>query len=179
MTEFIRQEFQVDEPDKTTVVRHDAPAPRPRMPGGGILYLIGLPGSGKSAVAEGLARELGCAAHTLHPPTPLHVNEPGQALDRILASGPAIVEVPHELLLDEAFRQRLAATGRVLYLMASVEAMASRQASTPEEQAQARERLGRLRTSYEPLIMQTLHLMAPADAPLAEVLADVLERVRM
>ena len=173
MTEFIRQEFKVDEPDKTTVVRHDAQAPRPQMPGGGILYIIGLPGSGKSAVAEGLARELGCPAHTL----PL--DEPGEALERILASGPAIVEVPHKLLLGEAFRQRLGATGRVLYLMASVEAMAQRQAGTPEEQAQARERLGRLRTSYEPLFMQTLHLMAPADAPLAEVLADVLERVRL
>jgi shikimate kinase len=143
------------------------------MPGGGILYIIGLPGSGKSAVAEGLARELGCAAHTL----PL--DEPDEALDHILASGQAIVEVPHKLLLGEAFRQRLGATGRVLYLMASVEAMAQRQADTPGDQAQVRERLGRLRTSYEPLIMQTLHLMAPADAPLAEVLADVLERVRM
>ena len=176
MAEFIRKEFHVDEPDKTTVVRHDTPAPRPQMPGGGILYIIGLPGSGKSAVAEGLARELGCAAHTL----PL--DQPGEALDRILAAGPAgpaVVEVPHKLLLGEAFRQRLQSTGRVLYLMASAEAMAQRQAKTPEEQALVRERLGRLRTSYEPLFMQTLHLMAPADAPLDEVLADVLERVRM
>lgn len=173
MTRFIRQEFLVDEQDKSTVVRHDAPAPRPQMPGGGILYIIGLPGSGKSAVAEGLARELGCPAHTL----PL--DEPGGALESILSSGQAIVEVPHKLLLGEAFRQRLTSTGRVLYLMASVEAMAQRQAATPEEQASVRERLGRLRTSYEPLFMQTLHLMAPADAPLAEVLADVLERVRM
>ncbi|OGR39761.1 MAG: hypothetical protein A2051_07805 [Desulfovibrionales bacterium GWA2_65_9] len=176
MTKFIRREFQVDEPDKTTIVRHDAPAPRPQMPGGGILYIIGLPGSGKSAVAERLAHELGCPALTL----PL--DEPGEALERILAAGPAgsaVVEVPHKLLLGEAFRQRLQSTGRVLYLMASVEAMAERLAKTPEEQAKVRERLGRLRTSYEPLFMQTLHLMAPADAPLDEVLADVLERVRM
>lgn len=176
MTEFLNREFQVGEPDKSTVVRHDAPAPRPRMPGGGIIYIIGLPGSGKSAVAEGLAHELGC------PALGLPLDGADEALTRILAAaptGPAVIEVPHKLLLGEAFRQRLGATGRVLYLMASVEAMAERLAKGPEEQAQMRERLGRLRTSYEPLIMQTLHLMAPADAPLAEVLADVLERVRM
>jgi len=172
VTEFIRKEFQVDEPDKVTVIRHDAPAPRPQMPGGGILYIIGLPGSGKSAVAEGLARELGRPAHTL----PL--DGAGAALDSLLAQGPAalmVVEVPHKLLTGEAFRQRLQSTGRVLYLMASVEAIAARLGMTQEE----RERLGRQRSTYEPLFMQTLHLMAPADAPLGEVLADVLERVRM
>jgi len=176
VTEFIHREFQVEEADKTTTIRHDTQAPRPRMPGGGILYIIGLPGSGKSAVAERLASELGCPARTL----PL--DGPDEALTQILAAtpaGPVGVGVPHKLLLGEAFRQRLQSTGRVLYLMASVEAMAQRLAKTPEEQAKVRERLGRLRTSYEPLIMQTLHLMAPADAPLDEVLADVLERVRM
>ena len=172
MTQFIRKDFKVEEPDKTTVISHDAPAPRPWEPSG-ILYLIGLPGSGKSALAQGLARELGCPAHTL----PL--DEPDAALERIFAAGPAVVEVPYKLLLGEAFRQRLQATGRVLYLMASVEVMAERLATTPEERQKTRERLGRLRSSYEPLIMQTLQLMAPADAPLDEVLADVLERVRM
>ncbi|MDQ7835157.1 MAG: hypothetical protein RDU24_07220 [Humidesulfovibrio sp.] len=176
MTQFIRKEFEIDEADKTTVFRHDAPAPRPSMPGGGIIYIIGLPGCGKSAVAEHLAGALGCTAQEL----PL--DGPDAALDRILAdapTGPAVVEVPYKLLLAESFRARLGSTGRVLYLMASVEAMAERLAKTPEEQEKVRERLGRLRTSYEPLIMQTLHLMAPADAPLDEVLADVLERVRM
>jgi shikimate kinase len=173
VTEFMNKEFQVVDKDKTTVISHEAPAPRPQMPGGGILYIIGLPGSGKSAVAERLARELGCPALSLPQ------DDPGEALDHILASGPAVVEVPHKLLLGEAFRQRLQSTGRVLYLMASVEALAGRLAATPEEQNAVRERLGRLRSSYEPLMMQTLHLMAPADAPLGEVLADVLERVRM
>ncbi len=176
MTQFIRKEFKIDEADKTAVYRHDTPAPRPSMPGGGIIYIIGLPGCGKSAVAERLASALGCTAQEL----PL--DEPGAALNRILAdapAGPAVVEVPYKLLLGEEFRTRLGSTGRVLYLMASVEAMAERLATTAEEQAKVRERLGRLRTSYEPLFMQTLHLMAPADAPLDEVLADVLERVRM
>ena len=51
MTQFIRKDFKVEEPDKTTVISHDAPAPRPWEPSG-ILYLIGLPGSGKSALLE-------------------------------------------------------------------------------------------------------------------------------
>lgn len=172
MTDFIRREFHVEDADKTTTIRQDIPAPRPQMPGGGIIYLIGLPGSGKSAVAEFLARELGCPAVTL----PL--DAPDAALDGILSGGPAVVEVPHKLLLGETFRQRLSGTGRVLYLMASVEAIAPRLAGEPEEQARLRERLGRQRTAYEPWFMQILHLMVPADAPLAEVLPDVLERVR-
>lgn len=169
MTEFIRRDFQVAEADKSTRIRQDAPAPRPQTPGGGIIYIIGLPGSGKSAVAAHLAGALGRPAHEL----PL--DRADEELSRLLALGPAIVEVPHKLLLGEAFRQRLQATGRVLYLMAGVEAIAERLGLAPEE----RERLGRQRTSYEPLFMQTLQLIAPADGPLAEVLADVLERVRM
>lgn len=172
MTKFIRHEFIVDDADKTTTIRHDAPAPRPQMPGGGIIYIIGLPGSGKSAVGQRLALELSC------PAVELPLDSPDAALDDILSKGPAVVEVPYKLLVGEAFRQRLSATGRVLYLMASVEAIAPRLAQTPEEQAKLRERLGRQRTSYEPLFMQTLHLIVTADAPLDEVLADVLERVR-
>ncbi len=36
MTEFIRHEFHVQDPDKTTVIRQDTPAARPAMPGGGM-----------------------------------------------------------------------------------------------------------------------------------------------
>lgn len=173
MTDFIHREFRVDDPGKTTVIRQDAPAPRPQMPRGGILYIIGLSGSGKTTLASLLAQELGC------PATELPLEGADKVLDGILAAGPAVVEVPHKLLTGEAFRQRLQATGQVLYLMASVETIALRLPGTPEERALLRERLGRQRTSYEPWFMQTLHLIAPADAPLAEVLADVLERVRM
>jgi hypothetical protein len=63
--------------------------------------------------------------------------------------------------------------------MAGVEAIAARQAKNPEEEAQLRERLGRQRTAYEPWFMQMLHLLAPADGPLDQVLADAVERVRM
>lgn len=173
MTEFIRREFHVQEPDKTTTIRQDIPAPRPAMPGGDVLYVIGLPGSGKSTVAAHLARELG------RPAAELPLEGADEALSRILAAGPAVVEVPHKLLMGEAFRQRLGATGRVLYLMGGVEALAERLAKTPEERQALRERLGRQRSAYEPWFMQTLHLMAPVDGPLSEVLADVLERVRL
>jgi len=173
VTDFMRKEFHVKDSGKTTIIRQDSPTPRPQMPGGDILYIIGLAGSGKSAVAEGLARELGRVAVAL----PLEGAE--AALDGILAAGPAVVEVPHKLLSGESFRQRLQSTGRVLYLMASVEAIAQRLGGEPEEQARQRERLGRQRSAFEPLFMQTLHLLAPADGPLAEVLETALERVRM
>jgi len=172
VTEFIRQEFHVLDPDKTTVIRQDSPQMRPGA-FSEVLYLIGLSGCGKSAVAAHLGRELGRPAHEL----PLEGAD--EALSAILAAGPAVVAVPHKLLSGEAFRQRLQATGRVLYLMAGVETIAARLATSPEEDGKLRERLGRQRVAFEPLFMQTLHLLAPADGPLPEVLADVLERVRM
>jgi shikimate kinase len=173
VTQFIRREFHVQEPDKTKTIRMDAPAPRPTMPGGDVLYIIGLPGSGKSSVAAFLAEKLG------RPAAALPLDGADAALDGILAAGPAIVEVPHKLLTSEALRRRLAETGRVLYLMAGVEALAPRLAKSPAELDQVRERLGRQRTAYEPWFMQTLHLMAPVEGPLSEVLADVLERVTL
>jgi len=172
MTDFIHREFQVNEPDKNTVIHQDAPAPRPG-PADGVLYVIGLSGSGKSTVAGHLAKELQRAAFEL----PLENAD--AALDQILSGGSAVVAVPHKLLAGEGFRKRLQSTGRVLYLMAGVESIAARQAKTPEEVATLRERLGRQRTAFEPYFMQTLHLLAPGDGLLADVLTDVLERVRM
>jgi len=177
VTEFIHKEFHVQDPGKTSVIRQDAPAKRPAMPGGDILYVIGLQGCGKTAVARHLASALGRPAHSL----PLE--DADKALDAILAAGPAVVEVPHKLFTSEPFRQRLAGTGRVLYLMAGVETIAARLAAAPpnahEDEAKLRERLGRQRSTYEPLFMQTLHLLAMADGPLEQVLAEALERVRM
>lgn len=177
MTEFIHKEFHVQDPDKSTVIRQDAPAPRPAMPGGDVLYVIGLQGCGKTAVAAHLASALGRPFHTL----PLEGSD--EALDAILKAGPAVVEVPHKLFTFEALRQRLTNTGRVLYLMAGVEGIAARMAQSPpysqEDEPKLRERLGRQRSTYEPLFMQTLHLLAPADGPLEQVLAEALERVRM
>ncbi|MBI5518743.1 MAG: hypothetical protein HY916_01640 [Desulfovibrio sp.] len=175
MTEFIRREFHVEEADKSTT--HGTAAPRPAMPGGGVLYIVGLEGSGKSAVAAHLAANLGATAHAL----PLDGAD--AALDAVLAAAAgcsqAVVEVPHKLLASEAFRSRMAASGRVLYLMAGVEAIAARKTGTPEEEARLRERLGRQRTAFEPLFMQCLHLLVMADGPLAQVQAEALERARM
>jgi len=173
VTEFIHREFHVQDPDKTTTINQSAPAQRPAMPGEGVLYVIGLQGCGKTAVARHLGQALGRPVHTL----PLEGAD--AALDAILAAGPAVVEVPHKLFAAESLRQRLGQTGRVLYLMASVESIAARQAATPEDESKLRERLGRQRSTFEPLFMQTLHLLSMADGPLDQVLAEALERVRM
>lgn len=173
MTQFIRKEFHVEDADKTTVIRQDIQPARPDMPGQDIIYVIGLTGSGKSAVAAHLAQALGRPARSL----PLDDAE--AALDAILAQGPAVVEVPHKLLGLEELRARLNHTGRVLYLMAGVEAIAARLAASPQEEPALRERLGRQRSAYEPWFMQTLHLLVMADGPLEQVQAEALERVRL
>jgi shikimate kinase len=176
VTEFIRREFLVEDPDKTTVIKQDAPAQRPG-PAEGVLFVIGLSGSGKSEIARRVAEALGRQA------AELPLDGADAALDDLFAAAqngsPAVVAVPHKLLAGEGLRKRLQAGGRVLYLMAGAETIAARQAKTPEEEATLRERLGRQRTAFEPYFMQTLHLLAPADGPLDQVLADVLERVRL
>jgi len=176
VTDFIRREFHVDDPDKTTVIRQDQ---KPARPGAaaGALFLIGLSGCGKSAVAQRVAAALGGHAAEL----PLDGTE--AALDAILAEADrqgaqAVIAVPHKLLAAEPFRLRMRAAGRVLYLMAAVEAIAARLAASPQEEDALRQRLGRQRSAFEPMFMQTLHLLAPADGPLDAVVADVLERVR-
>jgi len=176
VTDFINREFHVNDPDKTTVIRQDA---KPTRPGAetGALFLIGLSGCGKSAVALRVAEALGGRA------AELPLEGPEAALDAILAQaakdgGPAVIAVPHKLLASEPFRLRMRAAGRVLYLMAGVETIAARLAATPQEEDALRQRLGRQRSAFEPSFMQTLHLLAPADGPLDAVVADVLERVR-
>ncbi len=174
--EFIQKKVQVEEPDKVRIIRQDGHAGESGLPSGGLVLLIGLPGSGKSAVGQHLARELGLAFAQL--PT----QDAAEALAELAARGAAVVEVPHTLLADAPLRAALQASGRVLYLMANAGTLAARKAKdsgdTQEVQALC-EGLGRLVGSFEPLFMQTLHLLVPADGPLDEVEAMALERVRL
>lgn len=173
MTDFIRKEFHVEDPDKTTTIRMDEKPPRPGGQGDAV-FLVGLSGCGKSALAARLAQALsGRAAE-------LPLDAPDDALSAILDApgGPAVIAVPHKLLTSEKFRERMRAAGRVLYLMADVAALAARLAADPKEQDALRQRLGRQRTAFEPLFMQTLHLLVPADGTLDAVAADALERLR-
>jgi len=172
LVHFIRKQSHVEDADKVSVIRQDAPAARPELSDSGILYLIGLPGSGKSALAALAAQALGV------PAAELPLGNAADALTDLLAQGPAVIAVPHTLLADAALRARLQATGRVLYLMANADTLARRLAATPEEEGPLRERLARQLTACEPWFMQTLHLLVPADGPLDEVLAMTLERMR-
>ena len=173
MTDFIRKKFDVEDPDKTTTIRMDEKPPRPGGEGDAI-FLIGLSGCGKSAVATRLAQEL--SGHAAELP----LEDPDGVLSTILAApgGPAVIAVPHKLLTIEPLRQRIRAAGRVLYLMTDVSILAERLAASPEETEAQRKHLGHQRTAFEPLFMQSLHLLVPADGPLDAVVADALERLR-
>lgn len=178
--EFIQKKVQVEEPDKVRVIRQDGHAGESGLPSGGLILLVGLPGSGKTAVGQWLAEKLGVSFAQL--PT----QGAAEALAELAARGAAVVEVPHTLLADASLRASVQAAGRVLYLMANAGTLAARKAKNPAntpanaQEVQALcEGLGRLMGSFEPLFMQTLHLLVPADGPLDEVEALALERVRL
>lgn len=174
--EFIQKKVQVEEPDKVRIIRQDGHAGESGLPNGGLVLLIGLPGSGKSAVGQHLARELGLAFAQL--PT----QGAAEALSELAARGAVVVEVPHTLLADAPLRTAIQGSGRVLYLMANAGTLAARKAKNPGDTLEVQalcEGLGRLVGSFEPLFMQTLHLLVPADGPLDEVEAMALERVRL
>lgn len=177
MTRFIREKVEVEEPGKVRVHRQDGSA-GPGLPTGGPLYLVGLPGSGKSALGQRLAEKLGTPFLAL--PTLGGPEAWSKALDEALALGVPVVETPHKLLADEAIRQRLAATGRVLYLMANAGVLAARLAGQrPGQDPEAlRPGLVNLIGTFEPLFMQTLHMLVPAEGPLDEVESLALERLR-
>ncbi len=177
MTPFIREKFEVEEPGKVRVHRQDGSA-GPGLPTSGPLYLVGLPGSGKSELGQRLAEKLGVPFLAL--PAQGGPQAWGQALDEALAQGAPVVEVPHKLMADEGFRQRLASTGRVLYLMANAGVLADRLAKARQGQdpEALRQGLVNLIGTFEPLFMQTLHMLVPAEGPLGEVEALALERLR-
>lgn len=176
MTQFIRREFHVQDPDKTTVIRQDDLSAGPGLPTAGPLFLIGLPGSGKTALGRRLAEKLGVAFVSLPAQDPAAV---AAALDEALALGTPVVEVPHPLLAEESLRRRLMASGRVLYLMANAGSLVARLAKPGQDPEALRRGLGNLVGTFEPLFMQTLHMLAPADGSLDEVEALALERIRL
>lgn len=171
MTQFIRKEHHVQEPDKIRL--HGGAARRPELPDTGILYIIGLPGSGKSALAARLAAALGARA------AELPLEGAAASLEALLTGPPAVIAVPHKLLTEPALRQRLRQTGRVLYLMADAGSLAARLAEAPEEREALRQRLARQLAAYEPWFMETLHLLVPAAGPLDAVADMALERARL
>lgn len=173
MSQFIREKFEVEEADKVRVHRQDGSS-GPGLPTAGPLYLVGLPGSGKSALGQRLAEKLGV------PFLSLSSQDAAKSLDEALALGAPVVEVPHKLMADEAFRQRLADTGRVLYLMANAGVLAGRLAAAkPGQDVDAlRQGLVNLIGTFEPLFMQSLHMLVPAEGPLDEVESLALERLR-
>lgn len=177
MSGFIREKFEVEEPGRVRVHKQDGSA-GPGLPTSGPLYLVGLPGSGKSALGPRLAEKMGVPFLAL--PAQGGPQAWSQALDEALALGAPVVEAPHKLLADEAIRQRLASTGRVLYLMANAGVLADRLAQTREGQDPEALRRGlvNLIGVFEPLFMQTLHMLVPAEGPLDEVEGLALERVR-
>jgi shikimate kinase len=174
--EFIRNHVDVEEPDKVRIIRQDGHAGESGLPSGGLLLLIGLPGSGKSAVGQGLATKLGLSL------VRLPVQGAASALAELVRGGAAVVEVPHTLLADPELRAAIQASGRVIYLMTNIGAIVRRLAKEPGESEATlalRDGMARLLGTYEPLFMQTLHLLVPADGPLEEVEALALERVRL
>lgn len=152
----------------------ESPAPR-------IVYLIGLRATGKSTVGRLLAARLGVPFHDAdavlearsgRPIRDIFANE-GEAHFRDLeelvlrdlsAAGPAIIATGGGVVLREANRERLRATGKVVWLTADIDTMLARLDADPTSAGRRPDLAGGGRAEIEGLLQ--------ARAPLYHSCAD-------
>ena len=160
-----------------------------------ILFLVGMPGSGKSTVGRQLARRLGlpffdCDAlieQRLGCSIREYFAQRGEAAFRDveqqviaeLASGPdAVVATGGGAVLREANRQKLREVGRVIYLRSSPEDLHRRLRHDRQRPLlQVADPLGRLRSLHaerDPLYRDTAHFHVDTGRPTVPTLVNMI-----
>lgn len=159
------------------------------------VYLVGMPGSGKTAVGAALARRLGRrfvdldaeverAAGAGIPSIFAERGEEGfralesEALTRTAAGPDAVVSCGGGIVLDDANRERLRATGVVVWLSAPLERLRERVVpGAGRPLVREPEDLDRLLAEREPLYREVAHHVVPAEDDPEATAAALEERL--
>lgn len=160
----VRIVHQVREADKSLTFSNADSGPIGGSSGN--LFLVGLPGSGRRALADAVSGALGLTR--VQAATALE-------LRRVLEdSGQAVAVMDHELLADPDLTAAVRASGKVFYLMsvAPILAKSLGDLSRLEELAALVERM-------EPHFLRAAHFILPLASSREEMLADVLEKARL
>ncbi len=160
---FVKRRVEVEEAGKTRV--HGPEAARPDLPQAGAVWLIGMPGSGRSRLGRAVAQRLQARFLELEDPSPDEV-------ERLSREGPVVAGVAASALADDTLRAALRRTGRVFYLMA-VPALG--QSGSWAQSASGPEGIH----VYEPLFMQTLHFVVSDHGSDEDKVTDILEKLRL
>ncbi|MCF8104129.1 MAG: shikimate kinase AroL [Desulfohalobiaceae bacterium] len=202
MVKFVKKRVDVEEADYTEVYKpgeEHVPEFRPQETN---LFFIGLRGSGKTALAAQVARELGTSFldtdDLVMERTGLSIaeyvrahgweefrlqeqdclKEIGAGQGRIVATGGGIVLLPEN-------RRLLKAGGRVFYLQADVGLLAARLRRDPEQSRRPplsdlslEEELARTLRQREPLYYECMDYILQAGKSLGELTSDVLTMLR-
>lgn len=138
----------------------------------GRVVLIGLPGSGKQALADQLALQTGLQ--------PLVPGDADQAV-AALAGDPALIVLDDRLVEDPAVQPHIHGSGKVFYLMADTRTLADRlveRGERDDSEATWRELSSRLAT-MEPVFYSVLHFIIQAAATPQEMVEDAMGKIAL
>lgn len=200
MTEFIRKKYDVENPEETAVHKLGGQAgDRERFSlQSGLLFLVGLRGSGKSTVGRAVADRLGLRFVDLDDLIEKRVGKTiarivqdsgweafrtleHAALEEVCATSGAVVAPGGGVVLDERNRALLESGGKIFYLMADVPVLKARLEKDPNfsqrpalsDKSLEEEILDSFR-EREPLYMMLMDFGLPADLPVEELVDQVV-----
>lgn len=137
----------------------------------GNIVLIGLPGSGKAAMAEILAERTG---------QPLMNPADAEEAVQTLGGENGVIVLDDRLVEDQAVQPVIHGSGKVFYLMADSNTLSQRVAEL--DGAEDRESLWQEMSArlavMEPVFYSVLHFILQAAQPQEELVEDALEKVR-
>jgi len=136
----------------------------------GNVVLVGLPGSGKAALAEALAGRTGA---------PVAVPGDAAAAAAALAGRGTIIVLADVLVEDPSVRPLIHGAGKVFYLMADSNTLSARVAEregAADREALWRELSARLAV-MEPVFYEVLHFIVQAGGTPEAMVGDALEKI--
>ncbi len=167
---FIRKRIQVQDMDRKQVLRKRK-ASDFKSAGfeTGNVFILGLPGSGKSSLGAALAERLG-----------LEFSEFGggdhSELASLAAKGKQVVAV-NGLELSSEIQEIVREQGMGFYLMVDFTTLAGRVPGMDSDPETGRPLMSDLYEAREPVLMSSVHFVLQGAKPLDQVLKDALERI--